>query len=603
MAETRDEGPKQLAAEAARDLARLKANIRRIDELTRRLVAAIASHEPHDPGLDGPGTDFYTRAAAAYFAEMLRNPSKLVEQQAGFWSRSLVHWLEAQEALLSGKPLPDDPTAKDRRFRDALWQTHPFFNFVRQQYRITAEALERTVDGLTHLPEADRQRIRFFTRQVIELMSPANYLATNPEALKKALETEGESLVAGLENLVRDLESHRGNLVVTLADPDAFEVGRNLATTEGAVVWQNRMLQLIQYAPTTERVHRTPLVIFPPWINKFYILDLRPENSLIRWIVDQGYTLFVVSWVNPDETYADVGIDTYLEEGFLAAVEQVKAITGEGRVNTIGYCIAGTLQAIALAWMAKKGDKSVRSATFFTALADFADPGEMGVFLADDFLSAIDREVEEKGYLDAVFMQRTFSFLRPADLVYGPAQRSYLMGEAPPAFDLLYWNGDSTNLPARLAHEYLHALCVENRLAEGRFEILGERLKLADIRTPITAIACETDHIARWQSSFTGLNRLRGPRQFILSESGHIAGIVNPPGRKKYGHYTNDAPMTDPETWKQGATFHEGSWWPRWERWLARRSGAMIPARQPGGPGHEVIEPAPGSYVKVRAVG
>jgi polyhydroxyalkanoate synthase len=346
-------------------------------------------------------------------------------------------------------------------------------------------------------------------------------------------------------------------------------------------------------------VHRTPLIIFPPWINKFYVLDLKPANSLIRWIVDQGYTLFVVSWVNPDASYADVGLETYVEEGYLDAIAQVKAICEEPKVNVIGYCIAGTTLSLTLALMDKRKDASVRSATFFTTLTDFSDQGEVGVFLDDDFVNGIEREVTEKGYLHSFFMSRTFSYLRSNDLIYGPAIRSYMLGEAPPAFDLLYWNGDGTNLPARMTVEYLRWLCQQDRFAQGTIQICGETLSLRGVKVPLCAIACETDHIAAWKSSFRGVAGMGSrDKTFILSESGHIAGIVNPPAKKKYGHYTSDAPLESAEEWQAGATRSDGSWWPRWQEWLHRRSGAMIPARVPGTDSHPVLCPAPGTYVR-----
>jgi polyhydroxyalkanoate synthase subunit PhaC len=469
---------------------------------------------------------------------------------------------------------------------------------------MSSQAMEQVISDLEHLDPKDKKRVEYFGRQIIDMFAPTNFLGTNPEALAKAVETDGESLVKGLENLVRDIEANDGELLVTLADRDAFQVGENLATTEGAVVYRNRMFELIQYAPSTEQVYRTPLIIFPPWINKFYILDLKPQNSLIKWIVDQGYTLFVVSWVNPDPSYADVGLDTYIEEGYLEALDQVKAISGEKKVNVIGYCIAGTTLALTLALMQRRKDRSIRSATFFTTLTDFEDQGEIGVFLNDDFVAGIEAEVNEKGILQSFFMSRTFSFLRSNDLVYGPAIRSYMMGEAPPAFDLLYWNGDSTNLPARMTVEYLRLLCQQNLFAKGELEICGEKLSIRQVKLPLCAVACETDHIAAWKSSFHGFGAMGSrDRTFILSESGHVAGIVNPPTRKKYGHYTSEAPFESADAWLAGATRHDGSWWPGWEAWLRRRSGAKLPARSPGGPDHPVLCPAPGTYVMARSNG
>jgi len=597
MGNIMDDGDEQTTS-----LDRLNANIAKMEELTQRLMAALSRRRMHDPGLQGPGHDIYMKAATAYVAEMMKNPAKMLEHQVSFWGKSLQHWVEAQRAFSTGETPPQDGTLpQDRRFRNALWDTHPYFHFVKEQYLLSSQTIRDAVQNLEGLSDADKRRVEFFTRQIVDMMSPANYLGTNPEALQKAVETEGQSLVDGLENMIRDIERNDGELLVTLSEPSAFKVGENLATTEGAVVYRNRMMELIQYAPKTDKVHRTPLVIFPPWINKFYILDLKPENSLIRWIVEQGFTLFVVSWVNPDASYADVGLDTYIEEGYLAAIREAKAISGESQVNLVGYCIGGTILAATLAYLQLTGDKSVRSATFFTTLTDFKDTGEMSVFLDDDFVNGIEREVSERGYLSSFFMSRTFSYLRAPDLVYGPAIRSYMMGEPPPAFDLLYWNGDSTNLPARMAIEYLRRLCQDDALARGDFEVLGRKVSLKDIRLPVTSVACETDHIAEWKAAFNGFRQFGSrDKTFILSQSGHIAGIVNPPSKNKYGHYTSDARLDAPLPWREGATFTEGSWWPRWRDWLARRSGAQVAARSPGDGGHAVLCPAPGFYVTAK---
>ncbi|WP_414707670.1 PHA/PHB synthase family protein [Rhodovulum sp.] len=584
-----------------RNLERLNENLAKLEGLTERLMSAVSRKRRIDPNLQGPGHDLYMKAAAAYMVEMMRNPSKLIEHQVAYWGKSLKHFVEAQEALARGTlKAPEDRTPPDARFSNPLWQTHPYFNFIKQQYLMNAEAIARAVREVEGLSPRDAKRLEYFTQQIVDLMSPANFLGTNPEALEKAVATDGQSLVDGLENLVRDIEANEGEILVTLADREAFTVGQNLATTPGKVVFRNRMLELIQYAPSTETVHATPLIIFPPWINKFYILDLTPKNSLIKWIVDQGYTLFVVSWVNPDASYADVGIDTYVEEGYLETIAQVKAITGEDKVNVIGYCIAGTTLSLTLALMEKRKDRSIRSATFFTTLTDFSDQGEMGVFLDDDFVDGIEREVTEHGYLDSFFMSRTFSFLRSNDLIYRPAIRNYMMGERPPAFDLLYWNGDSTNLPGRMVVEYLRGLCQGDRFATEGFEICGERVKISEVKVPVFAIACETDHIAAWASSYEGVRRMGSrDKTFILSQSGHVAGIVNPPSKRKYGHYTSGAPLKDTpaDDWRASAEFHEGSWWPRWQEWLGRRSGRQVPARIPGEGPLEALCDAPGTYV------
>jgi polyhydroxyalkanoate synthase len=583
-------------AEAEARLHRLNENLAKLDDLSRRLTTALSRRRQTDPALHGPAPDVYMKAATAYLAEMMQNPAKVVEHQVNYWGKTLKHYVEAQQTLAKGAfRAPPDPGPKDRRFQNPLWDTHPFFNYLKQQYLLNAEAITAAVGDMEALDPADRRRVDYFTRQIVDMFSPTNFLGTNPDALEKAVATDGMSLVQGLENLVRDIESNQGDLLVTLADREAFGVGENLATTPGAVVFRNRMLELIQYEPTTPKVHKTPLIIFPPWINKFYIMDLKAQNSLIKWIVDQGFTLFVVSWVNPDASYAGTSMDDYIRDGFMRAIAEARRITGEAEINAVGYCIAGTTLGLTLAYLQKAGDTSVKSATFFTTLTDFSDPGEVGVFLNDDFVDGIERQTAQDGILSKLFMSRTFSFLRSNDLIYTPAIKSYMLGEAPPAFDLLYWNGDGTNLPARMAVEYLRGLCQNDGFAKGEFRVFGHPVSLADIRLPLCAVACETDHIAHWRGSFNGVKQMGSTdKTFILSESGHIAGIINPPSKDKYGHYTSAAPVAgDPEAWLKSATFRKGSWWPRWGDWLAERSGPMVKARIPV----DSLAPAPGTYV------
>ncbi len=591
-----DQTEEKLSAER---LERLNANMARIDELTKRMVAAMGRRKQSDPGLQGPGQDMYVKAAAAYMAEMMSNPAKMIEQQVGYWGKSLKHYAEAQQQLANGKLSPPEDTGpSDPRFKNELWDSNPYFNFIKQQYLHSTEAITQAMDDLPQLEGADKSRVSFFARQITDMLSPTNFLATNPDALTKAVETDGESLVRGLENLVHDIEHNEGDLLVSLADEKAFKVGENIAATEGSVVYRNRMFELIQYKPTTDKVKETPLIIFPPWINKFYIMDLKPKNSLIKWIVDQGYTLFIVSWVNPDETYRDVGIDDYVDDGYLTAINEVKKITKQDQVNAVGYCIAGTTLSMVLSLMEKRGDTSIKSATLFTTLTDFEDAGEMTVFLDNDFVDGIERQVAERGYLHSYFMSRTFSYLRANDLIYAPAIRNYMMGEAPPAFDLLYWNGDSTNLAGRFVVDYLRQLCQGNQFAKGTMEILGETVSLDTVQTPLCAVACETDHIAAWKGSFNGVKQMGSEdKTFIVSQSGHVAGIINPPSKKKYGHYTNPKISGEPDAWMEAADFNEGSWWPRWETWLESRSGGEIKARKPGKKSHPVLEKAPGTYV------
>ncbi|MFN2307002.1 MAG: PHA/PHB synthase family protein [Paracoccaceae bacterium] len=582
------------------NLAKLEANMERVEELTQRLLVAMGQGRAVPPSLQGPNQDLYLKAVTGYWQEMMNNPAKLLEHQMGFWTENVRHFVEAQHKLVQGKLEPaTDDTPKDRRFAHEMWETHPYFNYIKQQYLRNAEAIRTAIEDVSDMDPAEKKRLRYFGQQIVDLFSPTNFLATNPEALTLAAETDGESLVKGLENLVRDLEANNGDLVVTLADRDAFKVGENLATTPGSVVFRNHLFELIQYAPTTEKVHSTPLIIFPPWINKFYIMDLKEQNSLIKWIVDQGYTLFVVSWVNPDVSYKDTSMSDYVEDGYLTAIEQVQQICGVKKINAIGYCIAGTTLSLTLALSKKRKANAVKSATFFTTLTDFSDRGEVGVFLEDDFMAGIERQVEEDGILDSFYMSRTFSYLRSRDLIYGPAIKSYMMGQAPPAFDLLYWNGDGTNLPGCMAMQYLKGLCRDDTFANGTgFEICGEVVHLKDVDVPLCAIACETDHIAAWDASYRGVQGMGAKdKTFILSESGHIAGIVNPPSKKKYGHYTHDDLSLSPEDWRAAADRHDGSWWHRWEEWLRKRSGAKVKARAPGTDSHPVLCPAPGTYV------
>lgn len=592
--------------DAVAKLERMTSNLAKVESLSARLMAALAARKPSDPGVQGPGQDMYMKAATAYIAAMMQNPAKVLEHQVGYWGKTLKHYVEAQAALASGElKAPADPGPKDRRFSNPLWETNPAFNFVKQQYQLNAEAVQNAVQDLEGIDETDKKRVEYFTKQIVDMLAPTNFLGTNPDALEKALETDGASLVQGLENLVHDIEANNGELLVTLADREAFHVGQNIATTPGAVVFRNRLFELIQYTPSTETVHQTPLLIFPPWINKFYVMDLKPQNSLIKWIVDQGFTLFIVSWVNPDASYADVGMDDYIREGYLTAMAEVRRITGEKQINAVGYCIAGTTLGLTLAHLQNAGDPSVKTATFFTTLTDFSDPGEVGVFLNDDFVDGIERQAISDGVLAKTYMSRTFSYLRSNDLIYQPAIKSYMMGEAPPAFDLLYWNGDGTNLPATMAIQYLRGLCQNDGFAKGEFKVFGKPVKLSDIKLPLCAIACETDHIAHWRGSFNGIKQMgSADKTFMLSQSGHIAGIINPPSKGKYGHYTNEAPVAgDPEAWLASATFNQGSWWPRWGAWLAAQSGPQIKARVPGDSGHQVLCPAPGTYVVAQPTG
>lgn len=584
--------------ETGYDAEKLQENLGKINDLTQRMVNAMGNMKPHSPALESPDYQFYAKAAAAYFAEMMSDPSRIMHAQVNYWTESLKNWSDMQNAMSSGSKPDEAGPSKDRRFTNPLWDQSPFFHMVRRQYELSAQTIDTVTKDLTHLPDREREKVHFFAKQIVEMFAPTNFLATNPDALEKAMETNGQSLVDGLTNFVEDLEHNRQGLAVSLADPDAFEVGKDIATSEGSVVYQNRMFQLIQYSPSTDTVYKRPLLICPPWINKFYILDLRPENSFIKYCVDQGHTVFVISWVNPDASYKDCGLDTYLEEGLLTAIDKVLDATEQPNLNVIGYCIGGTLLTCALAYLTSKGQADkINKATFFTTMTDFKEPGDLGNFLEPGFLKGIVKQVEDVGFLESYFMARTFSFLRSKDLVYAPAVRNYMMGEKPPAFDLLQWNSDSTNLPGRMAVEYLEKLYVNNELAEGTFELLGQTLRIAQIEVPIYVISTIQDHIAPWKSTFKGLAKVRGERTFILSESGHIAGVVNPASKDKYGHWTNEEPPRDPDFWFENAAFHKKSWWHGWSEWVAAEQSRDAKPRKVGTNKYKALEPAPGSYV------
>lgn len=585
------------------NLQKLQDNLEKVEALSQRLMTIFRTRQGHQPTLDGPSPDLYANAALAIWKQAMANPAKMIEQQMGYWSKTVTHFVEAQSALAQGKlQAPEDPGPSDRRFSNPLWDTHPYFNFIKQQYMINADAVRDAVAEAQDLEPKEKARLAYFSEQIINMMAPTNFLATNPDALEKAVETEGQSLIDGLENLISDLEANQGEMVVKLAQEEAFALGDNIATTPGAVIYRNRMMELIQYEPVTEKVFQTPLLIFPPWINKYYILDLKQQNSMIKWLTEQGYTVFVVSWINPTPAYRDIGLEDYIEDGYLTAIREVKEITKQKQINVVGYCIAGTTLALTLSLLKQRKDKSIKSATFFTALTDFDNQGEFTPFLQDDFIDGIEKECADKGVLPSVIMARTFSFLRSNDLVYGPAIKSYMLGETPPAFDLLYWNGDGANLPEKMAMQYLRGLCQRNELATTGFDLMGHHLVLDEVDLPLFAVTCETDHIAAWKDCYRGVQQMGSKdKTFVLSESGHIAGIVNPPTKMKYGHYTNDDLSSGHRAWLEGAEKHAGSWWPRWGDWLSGHSGRKVAARVPGQDGRHILATAPGEYVKAKA--
>jgi polyhydroxyalkanoate synthase subunit PhaC len=536
-------------------------------------------------------------------AKLMANPARLMQAQMGFWQDYMMLWQSTTRRMLGMEAAPvieGDP--RDRRFKDAAWKDNEVFDFIKQSYLLSARYVQDVVTHVDGLDPKTAQKVDFYARQFVDAMSPSNFLLTNPEVLRRTAETGGENLLKGLNNLLSDLERGRGKLTIKMTDLDAFKLGENIAVTPGKVVYQNDLMQLIQYSPTTETVLKRPLLIVPPWINKFYILDLRPKNSFVRWAVSQGHTVFIVSWVNPDEKLADKGFDDYMREGILDALGAIEQATGESDINAIGYCLGGTLLASTLAWMAKKKDKRIRSATFFVTLTDFADAGELGVFIDEEQLRSLEEKMNKRGYLEGSEMSTTFNMLRANDLIWSFVVSNYLLGNEPFPFDLLYWNSDSTRMPARMHSFYLRRMYQENLLAQPNGITLdGEGIELGRIDMPLYWISTREDHIAPWKSTYRGTQLMGGRnKRFVLAGSGHIAGVVNPPEGGKYGHWINTELPPDAEAWFAGATEMAGSWWPDWQRWVTALDKTQVPARQPGDGKLKAIEDAPGSYVRVK---
>jgi len=536
-------------------------------------------------------------------ARMLAEPWKLAEAQTRmFWDYVSLWQSTALKLMGQGTNPIAEPAQGDNRFRDADWQDHFLFDYIKQSYLIAARHIHDAVASVEGLPQETQNRVNFFTRQYVDALSPSNFAMTNPQVLRETLQSGGQNLLRGLNNLLADLERGGGELRISMTDENAFKVGVNVATAPGKVVFQNDLMQLIQFSPSTETVFREPLVIMPPWINKYYILDLREKNSFIRWAVGQGHTVFVISWVNPDESYAQKSFEDYMFDGPLAALDAIERATGMRDINLIGYCLGGTLLGATLAWMAAKDDRRVASATFFVSLLDFSIPGELGVFIDESQVENLERRMSERGYLEGSEMAATFNMLRANDLVWSFVIHNYLLGKDPFPFDLLYWNSDSTRMPAKMHSFYLRSMYLQNRLKEpGGVTLGGVPIDLRKITVPAYFISTAEDHIAPWKSTYKGARLLTGPTRFVLGGSGHIAGIVNPPSANKYGFWTNPELPETAEAWQAAAAKQDGSWWNDWQGWIAGRNGTeRVPARIPGAGGLKAIEDAPGSYVKLR---
>ena len=576
-------------------------------EVARRASHLISDHVHRQlkKGVSAPADELgIAQAFMDMMAKLLANPYKLAQAQMNLvWDYfTLRQHSMMRVAGLSAAPVAA-PEKSDKRFKDEEWEQHFLFDFIKQSYLIAARHIHDTVSGVDGLDEQTQKKVTFYTRQYIDALSPSNFAMTNPEVFRETVKSHGQNLLKGLNNLLRDVEDGGGNLRVKMTDTSAFELGKNVATTPGKVVFQTDMMQLLQYTPSTDKVLKKPLLIVPPWINKFYILDLREKNSYIKWAVDQGHTVFVISWVNPDERLAQKSFDAYVKEGVVAALDAIERQTGEKEVNAAGYCLGGTLLATTLAYLAAKRQKRIASATFFTTMTDFTDPGELGVFIDEGQVSSLEKKMFERGYLEGSEMAGTFNMLRANDLIWSFVVNNYLLGKDPFPFDLLYWNSDSTRMPAAMHSFYLRAMYMENRLIEaGGVEIDGTPIDLSKIKVPCYFISTIEDHIAPWKSTYMGARRFGGPTRFVLGGSGHIAGIVNPPAANKYGYWLNPAAkLADTaDAWLEGAQQHPGSWWTDWQAWVTAHDGEQTEARDPVKGKLEVLEDAPGSFVKIR---
>jgi polyhydroxyalkanoate synthase len=565
---------------------------------SQRLMMDFLTRRPDLGGLSDPTG--VGRAFLDLTAKLIANPMPIAQMQLELWEEH-VKLLQRTTERLVGIPNKSDhrPVAADRRFRHSAWTENVLFDYIKQSYLLFAEAVLSAVNRVDGLNPKTAHKVDFYTRQFVDAMAPSNFLATNPEVLETTIETGGENLLRGLTNLLDDIERGRGQLAVTMTDLEAFRLGENVATTPGKVIFQNELMQLIQYAPSTVEVKRRPLVIVPPWINKFYVLDLRPERSFIRWAVEQGHTVFVISWVNPDERLAHKGFEDYMLEGPLAALDVIGVATGEREVNAIGYCLGGTLLAATLGYLSAQSDDRIQTATYFVALVDFTDVGDMAVFIDEEQLAVLEKRMQSRGYFEAHDMALAFNMLRANDLIWSFVVSNYLLGKQPIPFDLLYWNADSTRMPAAMQSFYLRKMYHENRLAvPGGISLAGVAIDLARIKTPTFLLSAREDHIAPWQSTYAATQLYKGPIKFVLADSGHIAGVISPPG-SKYGHWQNPNLPKSAAEWFETANPIQTSWWLTWEDWVSRHAGGSVKAREPGGP-LQPIEDAPGSYVRAR---
>ena len=550
-------------------------------------------------------TDF-NEALLEFGEKLLENPDvvlgsqmELMQNQLKLWQQTSLKFMgQTAEAVI-------EPESSDRRFKDEEWSSNVLYDYLKQFYLLQSKAINDMVDGVGELTPNTKNKVDFLIRQYVNALSPSNFAGTNPEVIRKAVETGGGSILRGMEQLSNDLKGSFGGLNVTMSDMTAFKVGKNVATTSGEVVYQNDLIQLIQYKPTTKSVYKTPLLIIPPFINKYYILDLREKNSFLKWLVDQGHTVFCISWVNPGPSMRNKGFEDYMKEGPLSALDAIKDATGESDVNAIGYCLGGTLLAATLGYMKKKKDKRIKTATYLATLIDFSDPGEIGIFINETAIKGLEKQMNALGYYDGRMMAFSFNMLRENDLFWSFFINNYLKGDRPVAFDLLYWNTDGTNLPAKMHSFYLRNMYLYNKLKDKNgIQLDGVNIDLTSVDTPSYFLSTAQDHIAKWTSTYEGAKLFKGEVKFVLGGSGHIAGVVNPPSSNKYGYWTNESQElpADSDQWFKQSAKQEGSWWTDWNTWTTEKSKKQVDAREIGGGKLKALEPAPGSYVAKKII-
>ena len=600
-----DDRPKEAAgaANATPDFDQFAQNMGRLFEEYGKVTAAYLKPIERGEAKTGQADEAsdMVRTLGRVAERWTKDPAKIIEAQASLTGEFFNLWSASLKRAAGEDVAPvAEPDRRDSRFKDPDWTNHPTFDFIKQAYLIGSRWAETMVDKADDIDPHTREKARFYIKQIAGALSPTNFIATNPELLRETLQQNGDNLVRGMKMFAEDVEAGGGELKIRQSDAASFEVGVNIATTPGKVIFRNEIMELIQYAPATPQVLKRPLLIVPPWINKFYILDLNPEKSFIRWCVEQGLTVFCISWVNPDARHAAKDFESYMREGIFAALDVIEQSTGEKKVSAIGYCVGGTLLGVTLAYMAAVRDRRIESATFFTTQVDFSQAGELSVFVDEAQIHAIEEQMARTGYLDGSRMAGAFNMLRPNDLIWSYAVNNYLKGKAPAPFDLLYWNADSTRMPAANHSFYLRNCYLDNKLSKGEMVIGGKHLDLKAVKVPIYNLATREDHIAPAPSVFIGSQCFGGPVEHVVAGSGHIAGVVNPPAKVKYQYWTGGPPEGDLDAWMAKAEEHPGSWWPHWFAWLEAQAPKKVAAREPGGGKLKPLADAPGTYVKVK---